>query len=204
MNRKVIIVGASGHGKVVADIVLCSHDVVLGFLDDNTALPEAAGGFPILGRTEDYYSYPEAEFIIAIGNAAVRERIAASMDGVRWYSAVHPSAVISPLDTEIGTGTVVMANAVINPGAKIGRHCIVNTGAVVEHDSIVEDFAHISVGARLAGTVRVGERTWVGIGAVISNNVAVGPDCMVGAGAVVVKNIAKPGVYVGVPARKIR
>lgn len=204
MNRKVIIIGAGGHGKVIADIILCSHDLVLGFLDDNCDPSETAAGFPILGKVEDYCSYPEAEFVIAIGNAAVRERVAASMDGARWYSAVHPSAVVSPLHTQIGAGTVVMAHAVINPCAKIGRHCIINTGAVVEHDNVIEDFSHVSVGAKLAGTVRIGKGTWVGIGAVVSNNITVCPGCMIGAGAVVVKNMTEPGVYVGVPARKIK
>ncbi|MDD6238195.1 MAG: acetyltransferase [Oscillospiraceae bacterium] len=202
MSEQVIVIGASGHGKVVADIVRKSGDTLLGFLDDNKTLPPAICGIPVLGKTAEYAKYPEASFVIAIGNAAVREKIARQLDGVRWYTAIHPSAVISPLDVHIGVGSVVMANAVVNPSAHIGKHCILNTTAVVEHDNRIGDFAHISVGAKLGGTVTIGNRAWVGIGAAISNNVTICDDCMVGAGAVVICDIKESGTYVGVPARK--
>ena len=107
------------------------------------------------------------------------------------------------MDVEIGQGTVVMANAVINAGARIGAHCIINTSAVVEHDNRIADFVHISVGAKLAGTVSVGKRSWVGIAACVSNNIHICDDCMIGAGAVVIKDIEESGTYVGVPVKKI-
>ena len=97
-----------------------------------------------------------------------------------------------------------MANTVINPCASIGRHCIVNTASVIEHDDVIADYVHISVGAKLGGTVSVGEQTWVGIGAVVNNNISVYNRCIIGAGAVVVKDIKESGTYVGVPARKIK
>jgi len=201
--KNVIIIGASGHGKVAADIVRSSGDRVLGFLDD-APTGETCVGFPVLGAVKDYVNYPEAEFLIAIGGNAIRMQLAKLLQGVKWCTAIHPTAVVSPLDTVIGEGSVIMANAVINPGAKIGRHCIVNTAAVVEHDDRIADFAHISVGARLAGTVTVGEGTMVGIGATVSNNVSVCDGCMIGAGAVVVKDITEPGTYAGVPARRLK
>lgn len=201
MSKSVIIVGASGHGKVVADIVRCAGDCVLGFLDDAPEKSEFLG-WPVLGRCADYAKFSDAYFVIGIGDSNVRTRLAAEMQGVKWYTAIHPSAVVSPLDTRVGAGTVIMANAVINPGTTIGMHCIVNTAAVIDHDNQIEDFAHISVGARLAGTVEIGTRTWIGIGAVVSNNLSVCSDCVVGAGAVVVKDITDPGIYVGVPATK--
>jgi len=200
----IIIIGASGHGKVVADIVAQAGDRVIGFLDDNPELPETFVGYPMLGSVCDYSKYANANFVIAIGNASVREKISLQLAYVNWYTAVHPTAVISPMGTSVGEGTVVMAHAVINPGSKIGRHCIVNTGATVDHDNVIEDFTHISVGAKLAGTVHVGKRTWVGVGAAVSNNVNICGDCIIGAGAVVVKDISKSGTYVGVPARKIK
>ena len=203
MSKEVIILGTSGHGKVVLDIVQRCGDRVLGFLDDNP-LGETFMGLPVLGGCGDYRRWPEAQFVIAIGSAAVREKLSRSMEGVRWYTAIHPDAVVSQLDTSIGEGSVVMANAVVNAGARIGRHCIMNTGSVVEHDNRIGDFVHISVGANLAGTVRVGDHTWVGIGAVISNNLTVCADCMLGAGAVVVRDITEAGTYVGVPAQKIK
>lgn len=199
----VIIIGASGHGKVIADIILSGGNTLLGFLDDSKA-GQTCMGFPVLGQVKDYVNYPDAEFVIGLGDAALREKIAASMPGVTWHTAIHPAAVVSRHDVTIGPGTVIMANAVVNPGTTIGKHCIVNTAAVVEHDNKIEDFAHISVGARLAGTVSVGKSTWVGIGAVVSNNLTLCGGCMIGAGAVVVRNIAEPGTYVGVPARRLK
>ena len=204
MSEKVIVIGASGHGKVVADIVRRSGDTLLGFLDDNEALPSEIAGIPALGKVADYARYPEASFVVGIGNSAIREKIARQLDGVRWYTAIHPSAVISALDTKIGVGSVIMANAVINPSAYIGEHSIVNTAAVVEHDNHIGSFAHISVGVRLGGTVSVGSHTWVGIGAAVSNNVSICDHCTIGAGAVIIHNIKESGTYVGVPARKIK
>ena len=121
---------------------------------------------------------------------------------MRWYTAIHPSAVISALDTEIGAGSVVMANAVVNPSAHIGTHCIINTAAVVEHDNRIGDFSHISVGARLGGAVSIGAHTWIGIGAAVGNNVSICDHCIIGAGGAVIHAITESGTYVGVPARK--
>lgn len=202
-SREVIIIGASGHGKVVADIIQKSGDKIVGFLDDNPSIEKDFMGFPILGTVNDYEKYDTAEFVIAIGNAKIRERIARKLSGVSWYTAIHPTAVISDMDVEIGQGTVVMANAVINAGTKIGKHCIINSGAIVEHDNRICDFVHISVGAKLAGTVSVEKGSWIGIGAIVSNNVNICGNCMIGAGAVVIKDIEEAGTYAGVPAERI-
>ena len=204
MNERVIVIGASGHGKVVADIVRISGDTLLGFLDDNETLPPEIAGIPVLGKVADYAKYPDVSFIVGIGNSAIREKIVRQLGDVRWYTAIHPSAVISALDTQIGTGSVIMANVVINPSAHIGEHCIINTSAVVEHDNRIGDFTHISVGAKLGGTVSVGAHTWVGIGATVSNNVSICDHCMIGAGAVVIRDTKESGTYVGVPTRKIK
>lgn len=194
MNREVIIIGASGHGRVIADIVRASGDILLGFLDDDPAKKT-------LGPVSDHVKYPGAEFVVGIGNAAARERI--SSIPVKWYTAVHPAAVVS-LSASIGEGSVVMPCAVINADAVIGRHCIVNSGAIVEHDDRIEDYAHISVGAKLGGTVSVGRKTWVGIGAAVKNNVSICADCVIGAGAVVIHPIEEKGTYIGVPAERMR
>ena len=201
--QQVIIIGASGHGKVVADTILQSGDQVRGFLDDNPELGESFIGFPVLGTVDQFVDYPDAKFVVAIGNVKIREKIVEKLAGVSWYTAIHPRAAISSLDTSIGEGTVVMADAVINAGAKIGKHCIINTGAVVEHDNRIEDFAHISVGAKLAGTVHVGKGTWIGIGATVKNNVEICEECMIGAGAVVVSDVYKSGTYIGIPAKRV-
>ena len=204
MDKKVVIIGASGHGRVIADIVMKSGDRVLGFLDDDRELPKQIAGIPVLGVVADFEKHEDAYFVIGIGSAKIREKIAGFLERrVLWYTAIHPAAILSVLDVEIGEGTVVMANAVINAGAKTGRHCIVNTGAIVEHDCVLEDFVHISPNAALAGTVTVGTRSWVGIGASVRNNLRIAKDCMIGAGSTVVKDIREPGIYVGTPAGRL-
>ncbi len=203
MSEKVVILGAGGHGKVLADIICASHDEVVGFLDDKIEKGSRVLGFPVLGPISDAQNMTDVSFIIGVGNSAARERIAGFLPGVKWYTAIHPSAVISPFDTFIAEGAAVMANAVINPGSTIGRHCIINTAAVVEHECHISDYCHISVGATLAGNVNIGPSTWVGIGAVVINNADIVGGCYIGAGAVVVKNLTEKGTYVGVPARKI-
>lgn len=200
MKEKVIIIGASGHGKVIADVVIQAGDQVIGFLDDNTDIGDTFVSFPILGTVDKFTDYLDSKFIVAIGNAKIRESIVEKLQGVSWYTAIHPKAVISNIDTNIGEGTAVMADAVINAGAIVGKHCIINTGAIVEHDNKLEDFVHLSVGAKLAGTVHIGKGSWIGIGATVSNNVSICQKCMIGAGAVVVKDIVSEGIYVGVPA----
>lgn len=201
--KKVIIVGASGFGKIAGDAVLCAGDEILGYLDD---APQSKFFFhrPILGNSNDYINYPEAFFLVAVGNARIREKIVSKMDGVKWYTAIHPKTVISPYDVKIGEGTIVLPNAVIDPGVTIGKHCLINCSAVVAHDCKISDYVHISVGTKIAGTVNIGSRTWVGIGATVSNNLSICEDCMIGAGAVVVKSITESGTYVGVPAKQLR
>ena len=200
--KKVIIIGAGGHAKVVTDIIEQRGDKVFGFLDSIRNQGNFLG-YPILGGNSDYINYQECYFIIAIGNAGARENISKTMQGVNWYTAVHPKASISGINTKIGKGTVIMANAVVNSDAVIGKHCIINSSANVEHDNNIQDFVHISVGAKLAGHVTIGKSTWIGIGATVSNDIKICENCMVGAGAVVVKNITQPGTYFGVPAKFI-
>lgn len=202
MNKKVVVIGASGHGKVVADIIKEAGDEVAGFLDDNPEVFPTFSSYPVLGTAAQPLENVEVEYIVAIGNAKIREMIVERFKDVKWYTAVHPTAVLSKSDIAIGEGTVIMPNAVINAGAKIGKYCIINTSAVVEHDNKLEDYVHVSVGAKLAGTVCVGKSTWIGIGACISNNLTICGGCMIGAGAVVVKDIKEAGTYIGVPARK--
>ncbi|MDD6160253.1 MAG: acetyltransferase [Oscillospiraceae bacterium] len=195
MNR-LVIVGASGHGKVVADIAVKIGYKEIVFLDDDDTIHKCTG-FPVIGKTAQI-SELEGDKIIAIGNAQVRQRIQSGVDVV---TLIHPDAVIGR-NVEIGVGTVIMPGAVINSDAKIGQGCIINTCASVDHDCVLGDFVHIAVGAHVAGTVKIGERTWIGAGATVSNNVNICADCMIGAGAVVIRNIVEPGTYVGCPARR--
>ena len=201
--KNLIIIGASGHGKVIADIAVRNGYEDIVFLDDADHIQSCAG-FPVVGKTSAL-SHMNGDVIVAIGNANIRERIQESIQNqkrVKLATLIHPNAVISRR-VEIGVGSVVMAGAVVNSDVVIGKGCIINTGASVDHDCKVEDFAHISVGAHVAGTCCIGKRTWIGAGAVVSNNVNICGDCMIGAGAVVIRNMEESGTYVGCPARKI-
>ena len=205
MKEKLIIIGASGHGKVVADIAIKMDKwQSIRFLDDDESI-KTSMGLDVIGKTTDAFTYKEeADFFVAIGNNATREKIEEKLleDSFNIVSLVHPSAVIGT-DVEIGVGTVVMAGVVINSSTRIGQGCIINTSSSVDHDNFIENYVHISPGANLAGTVKIGKSTWLGIGSVVSNNVNICSGCKVGAGAVVVKHITEPGTYVGVPVRRV-
>ena len=202
MSKKLVIIGASGHGKVIADIALKTGYEVVGFLDDNETVEENCG-FPVLGKTKDIVKYKDqCKFVIAIGNNSIREKVAEQYN-VQWATLIHPMAVLG-INVQVGEGTVVMANAVLNPCTNIGQHCIINTGAIIEHDNKIKDFVHISPNAALAGTVEVGTRSHIGAGACVKNNTMISDNVVIGVGAAVVKDIKEAGVYVGVPARRIR
>lgn len=200
MNR-LIIIGASGHGKVVADIARLSGYTDIAFLDDAPGLEEVSG-YPVLGAVPTFPAYSQDDFFVAIGNSDIRRRIQDEIasSGARLVTLIHPSAVVAQ-DVAIGEGTAVMAGAVINPSVRIGRGCIVNTSASVDHDCVIGDFSHISVGAHLAGSVSIGNDAWIGAGAVAINNIRICSKAIIGAGAVMVKDATVPKVYIGVPAR---
>lgn len=196
-SKKLIIIGASGHGKVIADIAVKNGYGDIMFLDDDENIKECAG-FPVVGKSWKAENM-EGDKIVAIGDAGIRNKIQGK---IKTTTLIHPDAVISRR-VEIGEGTVVMAGAVINSDTVIGKGCIINTGATVDHDCRIGDFSHISVGAHVAGSCQIGESVWIGAGATVSNNVNIYGDCMIGAGTVVIKDITVPGTYVGVPAKEI-
>lgn len=202
MHNRLVIIGAGGHGKVIADIALKLGYSDITFLDDN-AKGECLN-FIIIGTSEKIpiLNDGNTDFVIAVGNNFIRKNIAEKYD-VNWVTLIHPSAVVAA-NVEIGKGTAIMAGAIINADAKIGEHCIINTGAVIEHDNIIEDYVHISPNAALGGMVDIGIGTHIGISATVKNNIDICGGCTVGAGAVVVKNIDEVGVYVGVPSRRIK
>lgn len=205
--KRLCIIGASGHGKVVADIAKhldCYSEIF--FLDDDDTL-KTVMSFPVIGGTADYgrLDKDEDEVIVAIGNAGIRRKIQCQYErkGYKMATLAHPEAVIG-LNVSIGQGTVIMAGAVVNADAKIGRGCIINTCASIDHDCIIKDFVHVSVGVHLAGNVLIGSEAWIGIGSTVSNNVYICDECVIGAGTVVIDKIEEKGTYVGNPARKLR
>ncbi len=205
MKNKLLIIGASGHGKVVADIAIKMNKwESINFLDDNEKIKELMG-LEVIGKsTETFKCIDEYDIFVAIGNNEIREKIQNKLETLNANipTLIHPSSIIGE-QVEIGIGTVVMAGVVINCCTKISKSCIINTGATIDHDNVIEDYVHISPGVNLAGTVKVGKSSWLGIGSVVSNNVNIIGDCKLGAGTVVVKDIKEVGTYVGVPARRV-
>lgn len=204
MSKDVIIIGAGGHAKVIADIIYKSGDNLIGFLDDNLANKgkEIYLGKKVLGTTKDIKIYNKNYFVIGIGNNSIRKKIN-NENNLKLYTAIHPSAIIAQ-DVKIGTGSVIMAGVVINPGTVIGKNCIINTCSSLDHDNLLEDYVHISPGAHLAGTVSVKEGTWICTGATIINNITIAQNNIIGAGSVVIKDINEEnGTYVGVPAKML-
>lgn len=197
--KELVIIGASGHGKVVADIAVKCGYTEIKFLDDDTDIRNC-GKYPVVGNSSRVKEI-DGDVIVAIGNPAVRNRIQSSIEEERLAVLIHPNAVLAE-DILIGKGTVIMAGAVINPCSVIGKGCIINTCASVDHDCKLEDYVHVAVGAHIAGHVEIGKGTWIGAGATVSNNVRICDGCMIGAGAVVVGNISEADIYTGIPARK--
>ena len=204
--RRLAILGASGHGTVVADAALAAgwHDVI--FFDDSWPSISSVGPWPVVGGAAELLrevSHFEAA-VVAIGANVTRLDLQRALirDGVVMTSVIHPAAVVSS-SVDIGSGTVVCAGAVVNPFARVGYCCIVNTCASVDHDCDLADGVHVSPGAHLGGGVRVGEASWIGIGATVSHGIVVGPGVTVGAGTVVVRDVAGGSTVVGVPARSV-
>lgn len=204
MKNKLLIIGASGHGKVVADIALKMNKWErIHFLDDNPNLTSSIG-LDVIGNSKQIPSFIEYyDVFVGIGNNKVRERINQKLESLKASIPVliHPSAIIGE-QVQIDKGTVVMAGVIINCSTMIGKGCIINTGSTIDHDNNIDDYVHISPGANLAGAVVIGKKSWIGIGSTVSNNITIDEDCTIGAGAVVIKDIEEPGVYVGIPVRR--
>ncbi|MFJ7847250.1 acetyltransferase [Peribacillus sp. NPDC097206] len=205
MSKKLLIIGASGHGKVVADIALKMNTWENIFFLDDDEMTNVSLGIEVIGKSCVFHKYKEDfDMLVGIGNNTTREKLQERLEeeGVSIPTLIHPAAIIGE-QVSLGKGTVVMAGVVINSCTSIGKGCIINTGATVDHDNLIEDYVHISPGVHLAGTVKIGQGSWVGIGSVVSNNIQITSKCVVGAGAVVVKDITEPGTYVGIPARGV-
>lgn len=201
------ILGASGHGKVVADAALSTGLWQrVFFYDDAWPTKSQNGQHEIVGNTKCLLDLSEKpEVVVAIGNNKIRlaKQSELILNGFTVATVIHPAAVISST-ASISVGAVVMAGAVINADAVVGSACIVNSNAVVEHDCLLGDAVHVSPGACLAGGVVVGQCSWIGIGASVIQLKRIGSNVMVGAGAAVVTDLADGITAVGVPAKVIK
>lgn len=203
--KRLAILGASGHGKVVADIAeLNDWDVV--FFDDAYPGVACLEHWLVVGNTDDLLAVLQ-DFdgcFVAIGNNKVRlaKKKLLMEKSVEFPVLIHPSAVVSRY-AKFGRGTVVMAGAVINPFVQVGQACILNTATTIDHDCVLDDGVHISPGANLAGSVSVGKYSWIGIGASVKQCSVIGSNVVVGAGAAIVSDVQDNITVVGVPARPL-
>jgi sugar O-acyltransferase (sialic acid O-acetyltransferase NeuD family) len=192
--------GASGHGKVVRDILLQAGQPFAMFWDDDplkTRLGESE-----VTHASQLPSALEGAFIITVGNNKIRKEIAQRMS-CSFAMAVHPSAVLASGITP-GEGTVIMAGAIVNTDTHLGRHVILNTSSSIDHDCRIGDFVHISPGAILCGGVQVGEGAHIGAGATIIPGISIGKWATIGAGAVVIRDVPDHAKVVGNPGRIIQ
>lgn len=192
--------GASGHGKVVAEILRSNGIDELCFLDDSIKSETSLLSIPILPSSE---FDPNKILILTIGANLTRRILAKKLHMANFGNAIHPSAIISK-SAEIGRGTVIMPNSVVNSSSFIGNHVIINTAANIDHDCIIEDYAHICPNSALAGNVTVGEGTQIGIGSQVIQGVKIGKWCTIGAGSVIIKDVPDYATVVGNPARIIK
>lgn len=198
-----LIFGAGGHGRVVADAARAAGATGLLASDRNPALCQGDLLPGIALHVPDAPHPTQATALhVAIGHNTARERESQALGPQRLRTVCHPAASVSPF-AQLGAGSFVAAQAVVAPGARLGLGVIVNHGAVVDHDCRIGDFAHIAPGAVLGGGVHIGNRVLVGAGAVVQPGLTVVADAVLGSGAVLCQNIDTPGTYVGVPARKV-
>lgn len=185
--------GASGHAKVIIDILSASAVKVDALFDDDCTINELLS-IPV---RHDWNG--ESPLIVSIGNNLARKQIVEKLN-CEFSSAIHPTAIISP-HAQIGVGTVVMQGAIVQSDARIGKHCILNTGASIDHECLIGDYVHISPQTTLCGNVHVGEGAWIGASAVVIPGVKIGKWATVGAGSVVVSDVPDGAVAYGNPCR---
>jgi sugar O-acyltransferase (sialic acid O-acetyltransferase NeuD family) len=198
--ERLVVVGAGGHAKVVISAAWeAGYSVEAVYDDDPEKWGKSLFGVPVRGAIDLLAQGPPVPAIIAIGDLAAREQLAARLD-LAWTSIIHPHSYVD-VSARIGAGTIICAGAIVQPDATIGVHGIVNTGATVDHDCRLGDYVHIAPGAHLAGGVRIGDGAFVGIGATAIPGVSIGPRAIVGAGAVVIRDLPGGVTAVGCPAR---
>ena len=180
MSKRVIVIGAGGHGRSVAEaVLLLGRDELVGFVDDGADANAKVWTYPILGRTDSLHTLREHAdaVVVAIGNNTVREKLHARARevGFELLSVIHPTAFVSPT-AALGSGCAVMAGAVVGTEAHLGEGVIVNCGATVDHHCRVDAFGHLGVNACMAGGSVLGHRAWMQAGAAMGYCVKIADD----------------------------
>jgi sugar O-acyltransferase (sialic acid O-acetyltransferase NeuD family) len=192
--------GASGHAKVIIDVLKSNGLIVNGIFDDNINIKQLLD-YRVLGKYDPQIVQGD-KIIISIGNNKLRAKIAEQV-GADFGTVIHKSASVSEYSS-VNIGTVVMQNAVIQSNAIIGKHVIINTSAIVEHDCVISDFVHISPNVTICGNVKVGEGTHVGAGAIIIPGIRIGKWSTIGAGCIIINDVPDNVVIVGNPGKIIK
>jgi len=197
-ESKLYLYGASGHGKVIAEIADLLKITIGGFIDANPLIKELLE-YPVSTKLPT----GDSVLFISIGNNCIRKKLTEELKSQRFITLIHPKSTLSHRAT-IGDGTVVMAGVTVNPDTNIGKHAILNTNCSVDHDCKIGDFVHVSPNAALAGGVSVGEGTHIGIGACVIQGIRIGKWCTIGAGAVIIRDVPDGATVVGNPGRIIK
>ncbi|WP_343672651.1 acetyltransferase [Chitinophaga sp.] len=195
----IYLYGASGHAKVILEILEQQGNKVAGLFDDNQAL-HSLWEYEV-NRYAPEWNSKITGMLIALGNNRARRQIAEQLN-VPFIKGIHPAATVSGRAV-LGNGTVVMAGVTINADAVIGRHCIINTNASVDHDCILEDYVDISPNVALCGGITIGEGTHIGAGAVVKPGIMIGRWATIGAGTVVIRDVPDSAVIVGNPGKEM-
>ena len=196
MITRLVIIGAGGHGRVVADIIDLLNNQnnikkinIVGFLDDDIRLEgKIINKIPVLGSIRKLRDIEHDEVVITIGDNALRKKLFIDIlnQGSRFATICHPNSIISP-NVEIGQGSQIIGGVVVNTGSRIGQNSIINTGCTIDHDNWVGDHVHIAPGVHLGGDVVIDDGTFIGMGAIVAPRCKIGKGCTIGAGSVVLR-----------------
>ena len=210
MTTKIIIIGAGGHGRVIADIIdtintgiQSNQFTIVGYLDDDTGLEKSSVNLHrVIGPLRKLSVIEHDAVVIAIGDNTLRKRIFLNLldQGEHIISIIHSSSIISN-NVEVGQGVQIIGGVVINTESRIGQNSIINTSSSIDHNNWIGDHVHIAPGVHLGGDVFIGDDTFIGMGTIIAPRVKIGRGCTIGAGSVVLKNIAEGEFAYGTPAK---
>lgn len=198
-----LILGFGGHARAVADVALASGIKQLWFIDSNARPDETFGEFPVLQSWDG--DLPDGCFVMpASGNGLTRQAQCQWVKKLGWPLAtlISPTATIG-YGAKVRPGTFVAHHSHVGPMASIGMGCILNTGAIIEHDCVVGDYTHVSIKAAIAGRCHIGRNCFIGAGSTVVDGIRISDDITLGAGACAHRNLEEPGVYVGVPSKKL-